>query len=82
MHTAAFLAVDVGAGQSGPVGLLVVVVLCLVAVLLFRSLNKQLRRVPRSFDDSSTGRALAEPPPADRAAPARPITPPDDPAGA
>lgn len=60
------LAIDVGPGQSGPVGLLVVLVLGAVCVFLFRSMTKQLRRVPRSFD----------PPPAPTSAPP-PVTPPD-----
>jgi len=44
------LAVDVAPGQSGPVGLLVIVVLCVGCVFLFRSMTRQLKRVPRSFD--------------------------------
>ncbi len=59
------LAVTVGAGQSGPIGLLVIVVLCLLCVFLFRSMTKQLKRVPRRFD-----------PPPPTAAPK--VTPPDD----
>lgn len=59
---AAPLAVEVGPGQSGPLGLLVVVLLCVACTFLFRSLRKQIRRVPRRF----------EPP-----APSEPVTPPD-----
>lgn len=40
----------VGRGQAGPLGLLVVVVLVGASVFLFRSMSKQLRKVPPSFE--------------------------------
>lgn len=67
MPTSPSLAVTVGAGQSGPVGLLVIVVLCLLCVVLFRSMSKQLKRVPRRFDPPD-GPSSAQPR----------VTPPDD----
>lgn len=69
------LAVEVGPGQSGPLGLLVVVLLCLACVVLFRSMIRQLKRVPRRFD------APQGTPTPDRD-PAAPVSPPDGPAGA
>jgi hypothetical protein len=43
-------------GKASPVGLVVLVVLFLATILLVRSMNKHLRKVPASFDepDSST----------------------------
>ena len=63
------LAVTVGAGQSGPIGLLVVLVLCALCVLLFRSMTKQLKRVPSSFDTPNSRPATSQgaTPPDDRA---------------
>ena len=37
-------------GKASPIGLVVLVVLFLALVLLIRSMNKHLRRVPESFD--------------------------------
>jgi hypothetical protein len=37
-------------GKASPVGLVVVVLLFLAMILLVRSMNKHLRRVPASFD--------------------------------
>jgi hypothetical protein len=36
-------------GLAGPMGLLVVVLLCIATVLLIRNMNKRLRRLPDSF---------------------------------
>ena len=49
-------------GKASPVGLVVLVVLFLATILLVRSMNKHLRKVPASFDPPST------PPPSDDAA--------------
>lgn len=38
-------------GKASPIGLVVVVLLFLATILLVRSMNKQLRKVPASFDD-------------------------------
>jgi hypothetical protein len=37
-------------GKASPVGLLVVVLLLIATVLLIRSMNRQLRKVPKTFD--------------------------------
>lgn len=37
-------------GKASPVGLLVIVVLLVATFLLIRSMNKQLRKLPESFD--------------------------------
>ena len=37
-------------GKASPVGLLVVVLLLIATVLLVRSMNRQLKKVPESFD--------------------------------
>jgi hypothetical protein len=38
-------------GKASPVGLVVVVLLFLAMIVLIRSMNKHLRRVPASFDE-------------------------------
>ncbi|MGQ0777838.1 MAG: hypothetical protein ACT4NY_26085 [Pseudonocardiales bacterium] len=42
-------------GKSSPVGLVVLVLFFLAVVLLVRSMNKHLRRVPESFDKDPGG---------------------------
>ena len=37
------------------IGFLVILALVVVSVLLFRSMTKHLRKVPKSFDDSDQG---------------------------
>ena len=37
-------------GKSGPLGLLLIVVLLIATALLVRSMSKHLKKVPRSFD--------------------------------
>jgi hypothetical protein len=37
-------------GKASPVGLLVVVLLVIATLFLLRSMNRQLRKVPKSFD--------------------------------
>ncbi|OBH94076.1 hypothetical protein [Mycobacterium sp. E2733] len=37
-------------GKASPIGLLIVVVLLIATLLLLRSMNKQLKKVPDSFD--------------------------------
>jgi hypothetical protein len=44
---------------AGPLGLLIIVLLCIGTVLLIRNMNKRIRRLPDRFpnqDDSSTDR--------------------------
>ena len=56
-------------GKSGPLGLLVTVLLLIAVVLLVRSMTRHLKRVPPSFDEPTvqvpdTPAELVEPPPA------------------
>jgi len=37
-------------GKASPVGLLIVVLLLIATLLLLRSMNRQLKKVPESFD--------------------------------
>ncbi len=37
--------------KASPIGLVVIVLLFLATILLIRSMNKQLRKVPASFDE-------------------------------
>jgi len=39
-------------GKASPMGLLVVVLLLIATLLLLRSMNRQLRKVPKSFDSA------------------------------
>jgi hypothetical protein len=54
-------------GKAGPTGLALLLVLALALFFLVRSMNRHLRRVPRSFDDDDDardgGRAAADLPP-------------------
>jgi len=61
-------------GKASPVGLVVLVVLFLATILLVRSMNKHLRKVPASFDASD---ATASDDSA-AAAPDGPVAPPSD----
>ena len=38
-------------GLAGPMGLFVILLLCIATVLLIRNMNKRLRRLPDSFPD-------------------------------
>ena len=38
-------------GLAGPMGLFVIVLLCIATVLLIRNMNRRLRRLPDSFPD-------------------------------
>ena len=40
-------------GKASPVGLLVIVLLVIATVFLVRSMNRQLKKVPKSFDRDS-----------------------------
>ncbi|KKC05436.1 hypothetical protein [Mycobacterium nebraskense] len=37
-------------GKASPIGLLIVVLLLIATLLLLRSMNRQLKKVPKSFD--------------------------------
>jgi len=47
-------------GLAGPMGLFIIVLMCIATVLLIRNMNKRLRRLPDSFQDSETARRQAE----------------------
>ena len=60
-------------GKASPVGLLIVVLLLIAVLLLGWSMNRQLKKVPASFDDAGS---VTEPgPAAGDAAPAAPAAP-------
>jgi di/tricarboxylate transporter len=41
-------------GKASPVGLVIVVVLLIAVLLLGWSMNRQLKKVPKSFDETET----------------------------
>ena len=41
-------------GKASPIGLLIVVVLLIATLLLLRSMNRQLKKVPESFDPNAS----------------------------
>lgn len=41
-------------GKAAPVGLVVLLLFFLAVALLVRSMNKHLRRIPKSFDDEDS----------------------------
>jgi hypothetical protein len=47
-------------GLAGPMGLFVIVLLCIATVLLIRNMNKRLRRLPDSFEDAKPTQREAE----------------------
>jgi hypothetical protein len=47
-------------GLAGPMGLLVIVLLCIATVLLIRNMNKRLRRLPDSFSSPQQTQREAE----------------------
>jgi hypothetical protein len=47
-------------GLAGPMGLFVIVLLCVATVLLIRNMNKRLRRLPDSFPDAEPTQREAE----------------------
>jgi hypothetical protein len=49
-------------GKSGPLGLLLTVVLLIAVVLLVRSMSKHLKRVPASFDPADPAREVPDTP--------------------
>ena len=63
-------------GKASPVGLVVLVVLFLATILLVRSMNKHLRKVPESFEATASDDAASED--AAAAAPDGPVVPPSD----
>jgi hypothetical protein len=47
-------------GLAGPMGLFIIVLMCVAVVLLIRSMNKHVRQLPDSFQNSETERRQAE----------------------
>lgn len=47
-------------GLAGPMGLFVIVLLCIATVLLIRNMNKRLRRLPDSFPSPEQTQREAE----------------------
>lgn len=53
------------AQYTGPIGLVIIVLLGVATALLIASMNKRIKRLPPSFPDTSDG-AEQDPPPDDR----------------
>lgn len=53
------LLADAPTGKAGPIGLFVIVVLCVACWFLFRSMSRHLKRVPESFDEDPGGNTTA-----------------------
>lgn len=72
-------------GRGSPIGLFVVLVLCIAVYFLYKSLNRHIKRIPESFDqptdtETVTGQHLAEGGSAPTGAPADvPAVAPDSP---
>jgi hypothetical protein len=49
--------------KSGPIGLAVILVLCVVSYLLFKSMSKHMRKVREEFPDGSDGSGGTAAPP-------------------
>jgi hypothetical protein len=61
-------------GLAGPMGLFLIVLMCIATVLLIRNMNKRIRRLPDSFSNSAEREGMAEIP--------QPDAPPGTPAPA
>jgi hypothetical protein len=48
-------------GKSGPLGLLLIVVLLIATALLVKSMSRHLKRLPRSFDPEDDGPRVVVP---------------------
>ncbi|SFT69173.1 hypothetical protein SAMN05660657_02436 [Geodermatophilus amargosae] len=48
-------------GKSGPLGLFLILVLLVAVGFLVRSMNRHIKRVPRSFDDAGEGPRVVVP---------------------
>jgi hypothetical protein len=47
-------------GLAGPMGLFIIVLMCIAVVMLIRNMNKRVRRLPDSFPDTDASRRAAE----------------------
>lgn len=61
------------AAKSGPIGLAVILILCIVCYFLFKSMSKHMRKVREEFPDQSS---FEKRPPDTSKASARPAEPP------
>jgi hypothetical protein len=52
-------------GKSGPLGLLLTLLLLIAVIFLVRSMSKHLKRIPRSFDPADRLEEIPEPRPGD-----------------
>jgi hypothetical protein len=50
LAAAGMVLADNDKGRGSPIGLFVILVLCIAVYFLWRSLNKHLKRIPPSFD--------------------------------
>ncbi|KUH86269.1 MULTISPECIES: hypothetical protein [unclassified Mycobacterium] len=66
-------------GKASPLGLLVVVLLLIGTFLLVRSMNRHLRKVPKSFEAPSAEADSTVEPPIESKAPSESDAPPDEP---
>lgn len=64
-------------GKASPVGLLVVVLLLIGTFLLVRSMNRQLKKVPKSFDPPASEPNSGAESPTEPEAPSEVDAPPD-----
>jgi hypothetical protein len=70
--------------KSGPIGLAVILVLCIAAYFLFKSMSKHLKKVRDGFpvdasEQRSTAQQTPQVPPEPPAAPGSPVQPSDAP---
>ncbi|WIM97301.1 hypothetical protein ACTOB_000809 [Actinoplanes oblitus] len=49
-----------GGGLAGPMGLFLIVLMCIATVALIRNMNKRIRRLPDSFDAEAERGRVAE----------------------
>ena len=54
------LAVEDSTQYTGPIGLVIVVLIGVATVLLIMNMNKRIKRLPRSFDDEQQAGAPDE----------------------
>lgn len=65
--------------KSGPLGLVVILLLCIACYFLFKSMSRHMRRVREDFPRSAGGPGSPETPPTESAEPAEPADSPDSP---
>jgi len=65
--------------KSGPIGLAVILDLCVVCYFLFKSMSRHMRKVREDFPGRSDASSTTPPPGAPAAAPPPPAAPPGAP---